>query len=90
MMLEAHCSEYALGGCLSQRLENSSLKPVAYYSRKLTGAEINYESFDEKLLAVIAYIKEDNAGLSGLADSFIMISEHMNLKIFPATRKLTE
>ena len=56
-MLEADCSGYALGGCLLEREGKKSWKPVAYYSRKLTSAEINNNIQDKELLAIIARMK---------------------------------
>ena len=41
-MVEADCSGYALGACLSQFDSEGKLRPVAYYSRRLSGAEVNY------------------------------------------------
>lgn len=89
-MLEADCSGYALGGCLLQKQDNTTWKPVAYYSRKLTGAEMNYEIHDKELLAIVACMKEWDAELRGLAKAFTILSDHMNLKYFLTTRKLTE
>ncbi|KAI1006568.1 hypothetical protein K3495_g1651 [Podosphaera aphanis] len=51
---------------------------------------MNYEIRDKELLAVIACMKEWNAELKGLAKAFTILSDHMNLKYFLTTRKLTE
>ena len=40
-LLEADCSGFALGGCLSQLDEQQRIRPVAYYSRRLNSAEVN-------------------------------------------------
>ncbi|KAI0991290.1 hypothetical protein K3495_g16897, partial [Podosphaera aphanis] len=89
-MLEADSSGYAIGGCLLQKQKGEIWKPVAYYSRKLTGPEMNYEIHDKELLAVVACMKEWDAELRGLAKSFTILSDHMNLKYFLTTRRLTE
>ena len=60
-MLEADCSGYALGGCLLQKAKEGIWKPVAYYSRKLTGAEMNYEIHDKEIFAIVAGMKEWDA-----------------------------
>ncbi|KAI0998363.1 hypothetical protein K3495_g9834 [Podosphaera aphanis] len=80
-MLEVDSSGYAIGGCLLQKQKGEVWKPVAYYSRKLSGPEINYEIHDKELLAVVACMKEWDAELRGLAKSFTILSDHMNLKL---------
>ncbi|KAI0994388.1 hypothetical protein K3495_g13794, partial [Podosphaera aphanis] len=89
-MLEADCSGYALGGCLLQKQDEGSWKPVAYYSKKLSGAEMNYEIHDKELLAIVVCMKEWDAELRGLAKPFNILSDHMNLKYFLTRRRLTE
>ncbi|KAI0991539.1 hypothetical protein K3495_g16648, partial [Podosphaera aphanis] len=89
-LLEADCSGYALGGCLLQRHGKGPWLPVAYHSRKLSGAEMNYEIHDKELLAVVSCMKEWDAELRGLARTFTIMSDHMNLKYFLTTRRLTE
>ncbi|KAI1000197.1 hypothetical protein K3495_g8004 [Podosphaera aphanis] len=88
-MLEADCSGYALGGCLLQKQIDKSWRPVAYYSRKLSGAEMNYEIHDKELLAIIACMKEWDAELMGLGKIFTILIDHMNLKYFLTRRRLT-
>lgn len=89
-MIEADCSGYALGGCLLQKQDDGLWKSVAYYSRKLTGAEMNYDIHDKELLAVIACMKAWDAELRGLDKTFTILSDHMNLKYFLSRRRLTE
>ena len=89
-LLETDSSGFALGGCLLQKQEDESFKPVAYYSRKLTGAEMNYDIHDKELLAIIACIKEWDAELRGLAKAFTILTDHMNLKYFLTNKRLTE
>ena len=52
-IMETDCSGYALGGCLSQRDNNGTIRPVAYYSRRLNSAEVNYPIHDKEMLAVV-------------------------------------
>lgn len=56
-VLEADSSGFTLGEILLQKQEDGSSKPEAYFSRKLTCTEINYDIYDKKLLAVIACLK---------------------------------
>jgi hypothetical protein len=52
-VLEADCSGYSMGACLSQINKSGKLKSVAYFSKKLSSAESNYEIHDKKLLAIV-------------------------------------
>ena len=46
-------SDKALGGCLTQIDKDRILRPVAYHSKKLKEAELNYNIYDKELLAII-------------------------------------
>jgi hypothetical protein len=39
-------------------VENGCIKPIAIYLRKLDKAEINYEIYNKKLLAIISAFKK--------------------------------
>jgi hypothetical protein len=52
-IVETDASDFALGAILSQFGIDGLLHPVAFYSRKLTSAEINYQVYDKELLAII-------------------------------------
>ncbi|KAI0996379.1 hypothetical protein K3495_g11802 [Podosphaera aphanis] len=53
-ILEADSSGYAIGGVVSQLDEKRRLRPVGFFSRKLTAAESNYEIHDKELLAILS------------------------------------
>ena len=50
--------DYTLGGVISQKRTNRKLYLVAFYSRKLTLVELNYEIYDKELLAIVEYLRE--------------------------------
>ena len=52
-ILETDCSGWAMGACLSQVDEKGLLRPIGYFSKKLSPAECNYDIHDKELLAVI-------------------------------------
>lgn len=89
-VVEADCSGYVLGACLSQFDRHKILRPVAYYSRKLSPAECNYEIHDKELLAVISALEVWRGELVGLKESFVVLSDHKNLQYFMTNRKLSE
>ncbi len=52
-IMETAASDFALGTILSQFGIDGLLHLVAFYSRKLISAEINYHVYDKELLAII-------------------------------------
>ncbi|MBW0580418.1 hypothetical protein O181_120133 [Austropuccinia psidii MF-1] len=55
-ILETDASEYGLGAVLSQ-ISDSGKHPIAYDSRKLLPAELNYEILDKELLSIVWALK---------------------------------
>ena len=51
--IETNTSDFVIGGVLSQIHSNSELKPVAYFSKKMTPVKCNYMIYDKELLAII-------------------------------------
>jgi len=51
--VETDASDKAIRACLSQPDDQKKLRPVAYLSRKMALAELNYEIHDKELLAII-------------------------------------
>lgn len=89
-ILEADCSGWAMGGCLSQYGLDGTLRPVAYLSKKLSPAECNYEIHDKELLAIIRCMEEWRGELIGLDRPFVVLSDHKNLEHFKTAKRLTE
>ena len=54
--IETDASDLAIGACLYQQKEDK-WHPVAYYSRKITAPEQNYDIHDKELLAVVESLK---------------------------------
>ena len=88
-MLETDASGYAVAGVLSQYDDQGLLRPVAYFSKKMTSAQANYEIHDKELLAVILSIAEWDGMLRSL-DRFMVITDHKNLEYFGKPRQLSE
>ena len=56
-VVETDTSNIALGGVISQPDELGRLHPVAFYSRKFSPAELNYDIHDKELLAIVDCFK---------------------------------
>jgi RNase H-like domain found in reverse transcriptase len=79
-----------MGACLLQIDRQGRLRPVAYFSKKLSPAECNYEIHDKELLAIVRAMEEWRGELTGLVNRFTVLSDHKNLQHFMTARKLTE
>lgn len=75
-------------GILHQPDAQGFLHPVAYYSRKLTPAEINYEVYDKELLAVVESFRDMRAWCIGTTEPIAVVSDHKNLEYFMSSRIL--
>jgi len=49
---------FILGACLLQKHRDKVWHPVAYYSRKLTPLELNYNIYNKELLGIVTALKE--------------------------------
>ena len=88
-VVETDGSDFALGAVLSQVQEcDGLLHPVAFYSRKFTPAEINYEIYDKELLAIVAAFEEWRNYLYGAKHPVTVFTDHKNLLYYMSTRKL--
>ncbi|KAI0994874.1 hypothetical protein K3495_g13307 [Podosphaera aphanis] len=89
-VLETDASGWATGGCLLQKQPGGQLKPVAYFSKKLSPAECNYDIHDKELLAIIRCLNEWKSELLGVKNPFLILTDHQNLKYFMTSRRLSE
>lgn len=76
LTLTVDASNSAIGGVLHQIRDGVS-EPLAFYSRKLSSAELKYSAFDRELLAIYANIKHFRYMLEGR--SFTVFTDHKPL-----------
>jgi len=50
--------DFILGACLLQKHPDRVWHLVAYYSRKLTPLELNYDIYNKELLGIVVVLKE--------------------------------
>src|SRR5665213_652625 len=86
--VETDASDFAIGACLSQPDLAGNLHPIAFYSRKFSGAEINYDIHDKELLAIVASFKEWRVYLEGAKHKIQVFTDHKNLLYFTSTKEL--
>jgi hypothetical protein len=88
-VIEPDASDYALGAVCSQYGEDGLLHPVAFYSRKLLPAEMNYQIYDKELLAIVCAFKHWRHYLEFSASATEVLTDHRNLEYFTTTRHLS-
>ncbi|MBW0572106.1 hypothetical protein O181_111821, partial [Austropuccinia psidii MF-1] len=72
---ETDASDYAFGAVLSQ-VNDSGKHPIAFDSRKLLQAELNYEIHEKELLGIAWALKPWRAVLLSLSNSFEVLTDH--------------
>ena len=79
--IHTDASKYQLGAVISQ-----NNKPIAFYSRKLNDAQLNYTTTERELLAIVETLKEFRSILLG--QRVIVYTDHKNLtyKVFNVER----
>src|SRR5882672_10960985 len=89
VILETDTSDYAIAGILSHQLEDGLVHPVAFHSRTLSPAELNYDTYDKELLTVYESFKVWCRYLEGCSHNIEVLTDHKNLEYFATTRMLS-
>ena len=87
--VETDASDYAIAGILSITSDSGELHPVAFHSRTLSGAELNYDTHDKELLAIFEAFKTWRHYLEGSATPIDVVTDHKNLEYFSTSKILT-
>ena len=56
--METDASNYAIRAYLLQPDNNGKLHPIAFYSRTISPAEMNYNIHDKELLAIVVAFQQ--------------------------------
>ena len=87
-MVETDASDAVIAGVLSQK-HAGIWHPVAFFSKKMTPAECNYEIYDKELLAIIRAFEEWRPELAGYeGEPTKVLTDHKNLEYFMDTKQL--
>jgi transposase InsO family protein len=86
--LETDASNLGMAGILSQPDDLNCYHPIAFWSRKFTGAEINYGTPDQELFAIVYSFKHWRHYLEGARFTVEVLTDHHNLKSFMSHPKL--
>lgn len=86
--IETDASIQGMAGILSQPDDQGLYHPVAFWSRKFTGAEIHYATPDQELFAIVYSFKHWRHYLEGSVHPIEVLSDHGNLRTFMKQPKL--
>ncbi len=87
--VEVNASNTGVGAVLSQRQgEPAKLYPCAFFSRKLSAAERNYDVGNRKLLAMKLALEEWRHWLEGTTHPFIVLTDHKKLEYLRSAKCL--
>ena len=81
-MVETDASDYVSAGILSQIADDGLLHPVAFFSKKHSPAEFNYEIYDKELMAIIQSFEEWRLHLESAKGVIEVLCYHKNLEYF--------
>ncbi len=88
VVLETDASDYVSAGVLSQYGDDGIMRPVAFFSKKHSNTECNYEIYDKELLAIIRCFEEWRPELEGCELPVKILTDHKNLEYFTTTKML--
>jgi hypothetical protein len=54
IIMKTDVSDYAIGAYIMQSEKEKKLYPFAFYSKKISPAELNYDIHDKELLVIVA------------------------------------
>ncbi len=88
-IVEVDASNTGVGAILSQRHGSpAKMYPCAFFSRKLTTTEQNYNVGNRELLAMKLALEEWRHWLEGATHPFIVLTDHKNLEYLRSAKRL--
>jgi hypothetical protein len=87
--LETDSSDFAQGAQIGQRDDDGILHPIAFFSYKMHGAELNYPIYDKEFLAIVNSFKEFRHYLLGSKHKIKVYTDHKNISHFATTQELS-
>jgi len=89
IILQTNASGFAIAGILNQYDGFGILRPVNFYSRKCTGNEKNYDTYDRELLVILETMKQWRHYLDGANHMVLIQCDHKNLRYFQTSKVLS-
>jgi predicted aspartyl protease/transposase InsO family protein len=77
--VQSDASGIAIGAVLSQKQDDDTMRPVAFWSQKLNSAERNYSATERELMAIVKATEHWRAYLHGSSHPILLKSDHKPL-----------
>lgn len=84
--LETDASDFAISAQIGQKDDEGKLHPVAFYSKKLHGAELNYPIYDKEFIAIMRAFEEFEHYCLGTQHKVKVYTDHKNIQYFATTQ----
>src|SRR6478735_4252927 len=89
IVIETDASDYAIGAILSQIDKGNTTRPVAFLSRKMLPAELNYPVHNKEFLVIHEAFKKWRHYLEGAQHTVQVLTDHCSLQYFLTTKQLS-
>ncbi|KAK3540332.1 hypothetical protein QTP70_029574, partial [Hemibagrus guttatus] len=87
-IVEVDASSCRIGRCFPNDGNPGKMYPCAYFSQKLTPAEVNYDVGIRELLSIKVALEEWQHWLEGSCHPFLVLTDHRNLENLRNARRL--
>uniref|UniRef100_A0A8C7Y9I5 Gypsy retrotransposon integrase-like protein 1 n=1 Tax=Oryzias sinensis TaxID=183150 RepID=A0A8C7Y9I5_9TELE len=87
-IMEVDASDSGIGAVLSQRGQDNRVHPCAFFSRRLSSSERNYDVGDRELLAIKDALEEWRHWLEGSEKPFVVFTDHKNLEYLRTAKRV--
>ncbi|SPC61665.1 uncharacterized protein UHOD_11627 [Ustilago sp. UG-2017b] len=88
IIVETDASDFAVAAVLSQSFDQGTRHPIAFFSKKLDPAQLNYPIFDKEMFAIVAAFKHWRQYLEGAKLPVQVLTDHRSLEYFTTTKQL--
>jgi len=88
IIVETDASDFAVAAVLSQSFDQGARYPIAFFSKKLDPAQLNYPIFDKEMFAIVAAFKHWRQYLEGAKFQVQVLTDHRSLEYFTTTKQL--
>jgi len=88
-LLETDASDTVIAAVFSQRGLDGEWHPVAYFSKSMAPAEMNYPIHDKEMLAIVRAFEHWRSELEGTDHPVEVLTDHKALEYFMSTKALS-
>ncbi|SPC63716.1 uncharacterized protein UHOD_11307 [Ustilago sp. UG-2017b] len=88
IIVETDALDFAVAAVLSQSFDQGTRHPIAFFSKKLDPAQLNYPIFDKEMFAIVAAFKHWRQYLEGAKFQVQVLTNHRSLEYFTTTKQL--